>query len=72
MKNRKVQYYNDNSDIKWCYYTSLKNPCGCGSNCYHHELDKETIIGVCNSCGEDIYEIKAEYTNENLGVGTWK
>lgn len=33
-----------------------KNPCGCGSNCFHKEDDGVNILGVCNACNEDIYQ----------------
>lgn len=70
---RLTQYYEDSENI-WQYYVSdEKNPCGCGSNCYHYEYDRidNKVYGVCNCCGTDIYEIKEEYMNEKLHTGKW-
>lgn len=70
---RLTQCYEDSENI-WQYYDSdEKNPCGCGSNCYHYEYDRidNKVYGVCNCCGTDIYEIKEEYMNEKLHTGKW-
>ena len=70
---RKIQYYNDIENRQWCYFVGGKsNPCGCGSNCYHHEYDGKIMYGVCNGCNRDIYEIKREYVEEELSNGVWK
>jgi hypothetical protein len=70
---RKIQYYNNIDNGVWCYFVSgEKNPCGCRSNCYHYEYDEETIIGVCNACDRDIYEVNEEYKEEKLEKGVWK
>lgn len=71
---RKIQYDNVGNNI-WCYYIkNTKNPCECGSNCYHQEYDnKERIIYcVCNSCKKDIYVIRDEYIQEELKKGEWR
>lgn len=68
---RKIQCYDESKDI-WCYYDGKnRNPCGCGSNCYHYEYDGEKIYGVCNACKADIYEMKPEYVEEKLKQGVW-
>ena len=73
IESRKIQYYEDKPDNVWCYFVSgSNNPCGCGSNCYHHTYDGEEIICVCNACKTDIYVIKDEYTEEELNKGIWK
>ena len=73
IKERTTQYYENLSDGIWCYFIKgQKNPCGCGSNCYHKEYDGSIIKCVCNACDTDIYEIKEEYTDEQLNTGIWK
>jgi len=70
---RLTQCY-DGTDKVWCYYDGQeRNPCGCGSNCYHYEYDEENnkIYGVCNSCKTIIYEVKDEYISEKLLKGVW-
>ena len=70
---RLTQCYEDSENM-WQYYSSKnKNPCGCGSNCYHYEYDKTNniIYGVCNTCNEDIYIVKEEYMDEKLHIGKW-
>lgn len=70
-KVRKVQCYEDDESI-WSYYTAgTMNPCGCGSNCYHFEFDGERVIGVCNACRRDIYEVLPEFTDKYLSKGKW-
>ena len=71
-KPRKIQKYPD-SKKAWQYYTtSLHDPYRCSSNCYHYEYDGQKIIGVCNGCGRDIYEVKPEYVQEYLDKGIWE
>lgn len=66
-KPRKIQKYPD-SKKAWTYYTtSLHDPYRCSSNCYHYEYDGQKIIGVCNGCGRDIYEVKPEYVQGIFG-----
>lgn len=69
---RLTQYYEDSENI-WQYCSDKKNPCGCGSNCYHYEYDRidNKVYGVCNCCGMDIYEMKEKYMNEQLHAGKW-
>ena len=69
---RKIQRHADTNDI-WTYYNpEMGNPCGCGSNCYHYEYDGKRVIGVCNACNQDIYEVKPEYVKEYLDNGVWE
>lgn len=71
---RKIQYYDDIKNGIWCYMVKggEMNPCGCGSNCYHHEYDGIKLYGVCNSCQRDIYEYKEEYIEDELSRGIWR
>lgn len=69
---RKIQYYDSGNQYHTYMAGRDRNPCGCGSNCYHLEYDGEKIYGVCNACGIDIYEIKDEYVKEKLDQGIWK
>lgn len=70
-KPRKIQRYPDTKNV-WTYYDpEMKNPCNCGSNCYHYEYDGQRVIGVCNACERDIYEVKSEYVQEYLDKGVW-
>lgn len=70
---RKIQYYNDKPDKIWCYFIKGQmNPCNCGGNCFHYEYDGVKIIGVCNACKSDIYEMENKYTEEKLSTGIWK
>lgn len=69
---RKIQKYPGTKNV-WTYYTSnTQNPCECGSNCYHYEYDGQKVIGVCNACSQDIYEVKSEYVQEYLDKGIWE
>ena len=73
IRKRKSLYHKNESEHVYTFYISHKrNPCGCGSNCYHYELDGKKIFGVCNSCGKDIYQIMPEYFDEYLNKGVWK
>ncbi len=69
---RKIQYYDSGKQYHTYMVKEERNPCGCGSNCYHLEYDGEKIYGVCNACDTDIYEIKDEYVKEKLNQGIWK
>lgn len=69
---RKIQYYDSRKQYHTYMVEGERNPCGCGSNCYHLEYDGEKIYGVCNGCNTDIYEIKDEYVKEKLNQGIWK
>ena len=72
IKNRKIQCYNKTPHDPWCYFSEeIKNPCGCGSNCFHYEDNGTDIYGVCNACGEDIYRVKPEYIEEFRQTGEW-
>ena len=71
---RTTQYYEDEHAV-WTYFVSgQRNPCGCGSNCYHHEYDRRDgkIYGVCNACDTDIYIINEGCEEEELEIGIWK
>ena len=69
---RLTQCYDDDEEI-WQYADKERNPCGCGSNCFHYEYDRinNVIYGVCNACEKDIYIVKEEYMNEKLHTGKW-
>lgn len=73
---RKIQYTEYPTDITtiWCYFLHNEfNPCNCGSNLFHFELENNNILGVCNLCKSDIYEVNDEdYKNELLSKGIWK
>jgi hypothetical protein len=43
-------------EIESFFIKGQRNPCNCGSNCFHKENDELITLGVCNACGEDIYE----------------
>ena len=69
-----TQYYEDGKTV-WTYFVpGERNPCGCGSNCYHHKYDRRDgkIYGVCNACDKDIYIIDKKYKNQRLEIGVWK
>lgn len=70
---RLTQCYEDSENMLQYYSSENKNPCGCGSNCYHYEYDRinNVIYGVCNACEEDIYIVKEEYMDEKLHAGKW-
>lgn len=71
-RKRVKQYYVDSENV-WSYFDGeRRNPCGCGSNCYHYEYDGEKIYEVCNACKTDLYEMKSEYVEEELERGVWK
>ena len=54
---RKVEC-KDGKNIDY-WFKGEYNPCKCGSNLFHHELDENNrLFGVCNACGKDIYEFK--------------
>jgi len=42
-------------EIHTFFIKGQKNPCGCGSNCYHEENTENETFGVCNACDRDIY-----------------
>ncbi|MBO5387556.1 MAG: hypothetical protein J6A59_05375 [Lachnospiraceae bacterium] len=72
IKPRKIQHYATGG--MWCYFVKdERNPCGCGSNCYHKEYDTDAniIYCVCNACNSEIYTVKDEYTKNDLSKGTW-
>lgn len=69
---RKIQYYDNGKQYHTYMVGRDRNPCGCGSNCYHYEFDGKKIYGVCNACGTDIYEMKNEFVKEKLNQGIWK
>ena len=69
---RKTQCYEDTGEI-WNYFIiGVRNPCGCGSNCFHYEYDGKKIYGVCNACNTDIYELNDEKVEIKLKCGIWK
>jgi hypothetical protein len=69
MKNL-IKYYPEG--VLWQYMSSNDHHCHCGSNVYHHEYDGENIWGVCNACGEKLYQLKDEYAERDLEEGEWK
>ena len=69
---RKIMCYDDPQKGLWSYLNGRRNPCGCGSNCFHYEYDGEEVIGVCNGCWKDIYVVKPEYRQEYLKKGRWE
>lgn len=70
---RKIQYYKDKPNDIWSFWIKgEKNPCKCGSNCFHHQYDGNEVYCVCNSCGKDIYTVIPEYKEETLSKGIWK
>ena len=71
-KNRRVRYDIDGSGVESFWIKGVKNPCGCGSNVYHYELDGEKVIGVCNSCNTDIYEVYGTHASELISNGIWR
>lgn len=54
--NRKIKLLE--GEIHSFIVKAQRNPCGCGSNCFHKEFDGKTLYGVCNACDRDIYEFK--------------
>lgn len=72
-KNRTAQFYSDDPDMIWSYYIpQIRNPCGCGSNCYHYEYDGRRVVGVCNGCDADIYTVEEKLIGDYLMEGIWK
>ena len=70
---RKILCHADGEQNIWTYYVGKqRNPCGCGSNCYHYEFDGKDIFGVCNACYADVYQVKEEFIGEYLERGVWK
>lgn len=51
--NRKIKLLNGNTHS--FFIKGERNPCGCGSNCFHKEDDNKHTYGVCNACGKDVY-----------------
>lgn len=74
IKTERLTKCHEKTETMWQYYSRERNPCECGSNCYHYEYDKinNEIYGVCNACDEDIYIVKEEYKEEVLKEGIWK
>lgn len=70
-KFTKVAIYN-NGDIKSFMTKGQRNPCGCGSNCYHYITDDVEILGICNACETAIYQISQEYVEKYLKQEKWK
>lgn len=63
MSKRKIKLLD--GDIQSFWIKGEKNPCGCGSNCFHKESNEKEVYGVCNSCGLDIYNYSNyEYFDE--------
>ena len=69
---KRVQCYEDTENV-WQYYNDYSNACGCGSNCFHLEYDRnvDKIYGVCNCCNKNIYVINEEYKETKLKQGKW-
>ena len=70
---RLIRHYEDTNNLWTSYISDTFSPCGCGSNCFHYEYDKnkDTIYGVCNGCNSDIYEVKLSYKDLILSQGNW-
>lgn len=68
MNNRKIKL--KDGEIQTFWYRGKRNPCGCGSNCFHEEHDDTHLYGVCNACDRDIYEF--EYDIEYIKNSEWK
>ena len=71
LRSRKILCYKGTKDVWTFFISGQRNPCGCGSNCYHEEYDGEKVIGVCNACNQDIYEMKPECAKDELKRETW-
>lgn len=70
--NIKKLYYKDFSGV-WNFYCSgVHNPCNCGSNVWHWEKHGDHFYGVCNACGELIYETKDDEEYKEFEEGIWK
>jgi hypothetical protein len=54
--NRQIKLLD--GEVHTFFISGERNPCNCGSNCFHKENDKTKTYGVCNACGADIYEYK--------------
>ena len=69
-----VQHYEDDPNSVWSWYTPKEHCDHCGANVYSHWYDtvEKKIYCKCSGCGRFIYEIKPEYTEENLKEGIWK
>lgn len=71
-KVRKVQY-DDRGKLIMTYMApnGEKNPCGCGSNCFHYEYDGNDIYCVCNACNEDLFIFNEDAVADCLEKGLW-
>lgn len=70
-KFTKVAVYDD-GDIKSFITRGQRNPCGCGSNCYHYVTDGVEILGICNACETAIYQVNTEYVEKTLAKEKWR
>ena len=71
-ENKRKILCNKGTKNTWTFYIpQQRNPCDCGSNCFHEEYDGENVICVCNACNRDIYEIKSEHIKKELERGDW-
>jgi len=68
MNNRKIKL--KDGEIEGFWIKGERNPCGCGSNCFHEEYDGKILYGVCNACKSDIYEFK--YDEAYINNSEWK
>lgn len=73
MRTKRLIQCHEDCKTMWQYYNKERNPCECGSNCFHYEYDRinNVIYGVCNCCNTDIYVVKDEYFEEKLHTGEW-
>ena len=72
--NKRLVRHHENTNNLWTIYNAeSSNSCGCGSNCFHYEYDrnKDTIYAVCNGCNFDINEVKKSYNKLLLSKGNW-
>lgn len=56
MDKRKTKMLN--GEVHTFFIKGQRNPCGCGSNCFHKVDDGMKTYGVCNACNRYIYEYK--------------
>lgn len=71
-KVRKVQYDEKGKQIMtYMVPNGEKNPCGCGSNCFHYEYDGNDIYCVCNACNADLFIFNKDAVANCLKTGLW-
>lgn len=53
-----------NGKVHCFFIKGEKNPCGCGSNCFHLEDNGKITYCVCNACKRDLYEKERNMSGE--------